>query len=48
LTGTPEFGNKPVVKRRQIVRLAAGGQVTVRNDLFIDPVAAGIAYVCFQ
>ena len=40
-----ELPDQPLVERRQIVRLAAGGEVLIRDHLFIHPVTACVANI---
>lgn len=40
-----EFSNDSIVKRWKVIRLAAGGQVTIGHDFFIYPVPACIPNV---
>ena len=39
------FPDQPFVERREIVRLAAGGEIPVGDHFFIDPVTAGVANI---
>src|SRR6185312_8899720 len=40
-----ELGDHLLVERRQVVRLAAGDEALVHDDLLIDPSRAGVAQI---